>query len=107
VMHHKCCLIDHVLVWIGSCNFTHHARRDDETLLRIDDRAIKEQYWQEAVQLAYGNPLAMMDGMNVTVPDDVIICRQCGRGVDGDNAQWVYDTGPFCPACTEDFYERY
>jgi hypothetical protein len=107
VMHPKCCLIDHALVWTGSYNYTHHARRNDETLLRIDDPAINAQFWQETVQLVYGNPLAMVEGMSVAVPDDVIVCRQCGREVDGDDAQWVYDTGPFRPACTEDFYDRY
>ena len=107
VMHHKFCLIDRALVWTGSFNFTHHARRNYETLLRIDDPAINEQFWQEAVQLIYADPIAMLDGMAVAVPDDVIICRQCGRELDGEDASWVYSNGLLCAVCTQDFYERY
>jgi phosphatidylserine/phosphatidylglycerophosphate/cardiolipin synthase-like enzyme len=107
VMHHKFCVIDHALVWTGSFNFTLHARRNYETLLRIDEPAMNEQYWQEAVQLIYADPIAMVDGMSVAVPDDVIICRQCRRELDAEDAHWAYDAGPLCPTCTRDFYERY
>jgi len=106
VMHHKFCLIDRALVWTGSFNFTLHARRNYETLLRIDDPMINEQFWQEAVQLVFGNSLAEMEGMTVAVPDEVMVCHQCGCELDGADAHWVYD-GPLCPVCTQDFYERY
>jgi len=106
VMHHKFCVIDRALVWNGSFNYTLQARRNYETLLRIDDPAINGQFWQEAMQLAYGNPLAMAEGMTVAVPDEVVACCHCGCDLDGVDAHWGYD-GPLCPACTRDFYERY
>jgi phosphatidylserine/phosphatidylglycerophosphate/cardiolipin synthase-like enzyme len=106
VMHHKFCLVDRTLVWTGSFNFTMHARRNYEALLRIDDPATNERFWEETVQLVYGNVIATAEGMTVAAPDEVINCHQCGREVDSVDVHWIYGD-PLCPTCTQNFYERY
>lgn len=51
VMHHKFVVTDDV-VWFGSYNFTHQARRNYETLVRMESPGLAETFWAEATYLA-------------------------------------------------------
>jgi phosphatidylserine/phosphatidylglycerophosphate/cardiolipin synthase-like enzyme len=56
VMHHKFCLLDYHVVWTGSFNYTMHALRNYEALLRIEDMAINELFWDESQALVNQAP---------------------------------------------------
>lgn len=52
VMHHKFIAIDDRIAWVGSYNFTFNAQRNYETLLRLDDSALIQQFHAEAWECA-------------------------------------------------------
>lgn len=47
VMHHKFVIIDMTIVWVGSYNFTFQARKNYETILRINDPFLAREFWRE------------------------------------------------------------
>jgi phosphatidylserine/phosphatidylglycerophosphate/cardiolipin synthase-like enzyme len=51
VMHHKFVLIDQLVVWIGSYNLTHQAKKNYETVLRINNAEVCARFWEEVEQL--------------------------------------------------------
>lgn len=53
IMHNKFVVVDRSIVWTGSYNLTYQASKNYETLLRIDDKAVAETFWQEIKELAF------------------------------------------------------
>lgn len=53
IMHHKFCLVDDQITWLGSMNFTFQARRNYEALVRIEDAALNATFWQEAENMLH------------------------------------------------------
>lgn len=100
IMHHKWCLIDSDLVWIGSYNFTMQARRNYETLVRIRDVRVANQFWQEAEHLM--GDMSRTSGYFIGTPD---ACIRCGQLVAIECQHHVYD-GTLCEPCYDLFYQE-
>jgi phosphatidylserine/phosphatidylglycerophosphate/cardiolipin synthase-like enzyme len=100
IMHHKWCLIDADLIWLGSYNFTMQARRNYETLIRIRDGEAAAHFWKEAEYLMGDAGRAM--GALVGAPD---VCIRCGQLVALECQQHVYD-GVLCEPCYDLFYQE-
>jgi phosphatidylserine/phosphatidylglycerophosphate/cardiolipin synthase-like enzyme len=73
VMHHKFIICDDI-VWLGSYNFTFQARKNYETLIRIDDKAITKQFHDETERLV-NEPNKHFS----TLANGVFSCSDCGK----------------------------
>lgn len=74
VMHHKFILCDRV-VWLGSFNFTHQARKNYETLIRIDDPGVAKDFYNEVGELISEPNLFFGD----TITNGAFKCQICGK----------------------------
>ena len=74
VMHHKFILCDD-FAWIGSFNFTYQARKNYENLLRLDEKAIVKQLYDE-VDFLIEEPNIRYSNTPV---NDIYICQICGK----------------------------
>lgn len=74
VMHHKFILCDRV-VWLGSFNFTFQARKNYETLVRIEDEATARLFYNEVNDL---DPYGERDHSKPT-RDPTFQCSECDR----------------------------
>lgn len=95
VMHHKFCVIDYRIVWTGSFNFTVHARRNYEALLRIEDPVVNGIFWEEAEYLA----AAAWRGEELD--DGLERCSKCRRPITPDNSVvgWNSEGDVWCEIC--------
>jgi phospholipase D-like protein len=100
VMHHKFVLIDQVVAWTGSYNLTHQARRNYETVLRINDADVCARFWEEVEQLR-DEQLLFLGRTQFASANGAFRCACCERllpvsliGVDGDS--WTV-----CQACAD------
>jgi phosphatidylserine/phosphatidylglycerophosphate/cardiolipin synthase-like enzyme len=93
VMHHKFVLIDDSVVWAGSYNLTFQARKNYETMLRIDDKNVSEQFWTEAKALAAEVPL-FWKTLQFATSDTAFRCAKCEKlwpksAIGQDGGSWI------------------
>jgi phosphatidylserine/phosphatidylglycerophosphate/cardiolipin synthase-like enzyme len=89
VMHHKFVVIDHAIVWTGSYNFTYQARKNYETILRIQDDDVVAHFVNEVYSLN-GAPAGMLCGST---------CIECGQRSDERTITYEDSHGPICEEC--------
>jgi hypothetical protein len=73
VMHHKFILCD-CIVWIGSFNFTFQARKNYETLLRVQNKSIVDQFYGEVNRL---DPYYYNHAKEQS--SDTFMCQECRK----------------------------
>jgi phosphatidylserine/phosphatidylglycerophosphate/cardiolipin synthase-like enzyme len=99
VMHHKFCLMDYRTVWTGSYNYTMQARRNYETLLRIDSMAVNDEFWDEAMHLIEDVPYV---DDQTDAPVDSDFCAKCRRPVTPDEVcGWNSSGDVWCDKCMD------
>jgi hypothetical protein len=100
IMHHKFCLIDSHVVWTGSYNYTGHAKRNYETLLRIQSLHVNKAFWAETMILIGHEPYA---DDAIDQPSDGRFCEKCRRPVTQDEiVGWNSEGEVWCDECSVD-----
>lgn len=106
IMHHKFCLLDYQTVWTGSYNFTGHAKRNYETLLRIESMEVNEAFWQETMALV-DEEQYRDDTDDVAIPENSEFCEKCRRAVTYDEVTgWNSSGQVWCDRCSTDPGDR-
>lgn len=96
IMHHKFCLIDYRVVWTGSYNYTIHASRNYETLLRIDSLRVNEEFWAEAMNIIGEEPYTYAGDDS----PDMAFCVNCNTRVNRHEVcAWNSDGDVWCDDC--------
>jgi PLD-like domain len=93
VMHHKFVVIDHAIVWTGSYNFTYQARKNYETILRIQDDDVVDHFVDEVHSLQ--GTTAMPASMWLCGST----CIECGQRSDERTMIYEDSHGPICEEC--------
>lgn len=103
VMHHKCIVADDA-VWTGSYNYTWQARKNYETLLRINDCATAELFWREVGHLQEDAPLwERRHGTQFAAYAGRFRCCSCLKLAAPDEGaeQSRGESNPICQACED------
>lgn len=92
VMHHKFILCDSV-VWVGSFNFTYQARKNYETILRVDDQTVVRQFYGEVDDLLSDSELFYYSDSSV---NGAFRCTSCSKlFAIGDMGDMVSSKNPY------------
>lgn len=79
VMHHKFILVDHLITWLGSYNFTFQAQKNYELLLRMEDERINSVFFDESIELADETIWNDTDGGYNDSANGAFRCDQCKK----------------------------
>lgn len=104
VMHHKFIVIDLLVVWTGSYNFTFQARQNFETLIRIEDYNVASRFVEELYHLSLKDDTAS-DNTNLDFYAGGNTCVHCLKDIRFIDDVCTGNYGStYCRSCFAQYY---